>query len=107
MHLVERTFEHEVFNKAMNAARVSIEHVFGIVVGLWAYVDFLKKQNLRWTDPATAYLNAQFLTNCHTCMYGNQISDCFVVDPLTLHDCIHTFQKMPGGPGVQEDVENR
>ena len=28
----ERTFGHEVFNKAMNAARVSIEHIFGIVV---------------------------------------------------------------------------
>jgi len=103
----ERTLEHEIFNKAMNAARVSIEHVFGIVVSLWAYVDFSKKQNLSWTNPATAYLNAQFLTNCHNCMYGNQVSNCFQIDPPTLHEYIHTLREEPEGPDVNDDIENR
>ena len=100
---VERTFQHEIFNKAMNAARVSIEHVFGIVVRLWAYVDFSKKNILMWTRPATAYLNAQFLTNCHTCMYGNQVSDCFELDPPSLHDYIHTLHEVGGGPNLNEE----
>ena len=107
MSRYERTLQHEIYNKAMNAARVSIEHVFGIVVSLWAYVDFSKKQNLSWTNPATAYLNAQFLTNCHNCMYGNQVSNCFQIDPPTLHEYIHTFREEPEGPDVNDDIENR
>ncbi len=102
----ERTFQHEIFNKAMNAARVSIEHIFGIVVNLWAYVDFSKKQNLSWTNPATAYLNAQVLTDCHTCNYGNQVSDCFIIDPPTLHEYIHTPWEEPEESVFSDDVES-
>ena len=70
---------------------------------LWAYVDFSKKNTLMWTRPATAYLNAQFLTNCHTCMYRNQVSDCFELDPPSLHDYIHTLHEVGGGPNLNEE----
>ena len=70
----------------MNAARVSIEHIFGKVVTLWASVDYKKQQKLFGTSPGRAYLNAQFLTNCYTCMYGNQTSAQFGCTPPTLRE---------------------
>lgn len=101
MPRMERAWQHEIFNKAMNSARVSIEHIFGIVVRQWAYLDFHKKQNLNWTRPALSYLNAQFLTNCLTCMYeGNQVSEAFDMPPPTLMEYLYEFTEHPTAPHV-------
>jgi hypothetical protein len=83
---IERTWRQHLFNKAMNAARVSIEHIFGRVVTLWAHIDFRKQQKLFHTNPGRAYLNAQFLTNCYTCMYSNQTTMQFKQRPPTLQE---------------------
>ena len=79
-----------VFNKAMNAARVSIEHIFGRVLALWTFLDFHKTHSLfKNTFPAKAYLNGQFLTNCHNCFHYNQTSAQFGVRPPTLHEYLN------------------
>ena len=81
---VEADATEYVFNKLMNSARVSIEHVFGKVTQLWTFLDFKRTHKLHGTRPAQAYLNAQFLTNVHSCLYGNQVSQQFGIDPPTL-----------------------
>jgi hypothetical protein len=84
---VGRTHMQEAFNRAMNAARVSIEHVFGRVVSLWAFVDFAKQMKLRATR---SHLVSQgtVMTNCHACMYGNKVSKYFDVEPPDIYEYI-------------------
>ena len=70
----------------MNSARVSIENVFGFVISKSAWVDYYKNQKLLLQPVGKHYLNAQLLANCHTCMYGNQVSQRFRVCPPTLEE---------------------
>ena len=72
------------FNVRMNAARVSIENVFGCVVNLWTLLDFKRYFKIHQNSPARTYLNAQFLTNCHNCMRPNQVAQMFDCQPPTL-----------------------
>ena len=82
------------FNKRMNSVRVSVEHVFGRVVNNWKAFFMKPQQKLLLTKPGRSYLNAQFLTNCHTCMYGNQVSRQFDLDPPSLHEYLHNFREV-------------
>ena len=74
------------YNKLMNSARVSVEHVFGHVVSKSAWVDYYKNQKLLLQPVGKHYLNAQLLANCCTCLYGNQVSQGFDVRPPTLEE---------------------
>ena len=74
------------YNNIMNSARVSIENVFGFVISKSAWVDYYKNQKLLLQPVGKHYLNAQLLANCHTCMYGNQVSQRFRVCPPTLEE---------------------
>ena len=85
---VERTWREQILNQSMNSARVAVEHAFNRVIALWAFVDFAKQQKSLCTRPAMAYLNAQFLTNCNNCMYPNQVSQAFDIEPPTLREYI-------------------
>lgn len=82
--LVEITAQQRMFNLAMNSARVSVEHIFGRVTSLWAWLDFKRTHKLHYTSPARTYLNAQFLTNVHNIFYPNKTSLQFGVQPPTL-----------------------
>ena len=90
---VEITWEQLLLNRAMNSARVSIEHVFGTVTNTWCFVDFNKTHRLHGTQPARAYLNAQFLVNCRNCLRPNQISQRFDCEPPTLHEYLHDMHE--------------
>ena len=59
------------YNKLMNSARVSVEHVFGHVVSKSAWVDYYKNQKLLLQPVGKHYLNAQLLANCYMCLFGN------------------------------------
>ena len=93
---VEASDEELAWNEGMNAARVTEEWCFGRVAQLWQFIDFSKTHKLHSTSPARTYLNAQFLTNCHNCMYGgNQISQYFECPPPSLHDYLN-MDELPG-----------
>lgn len=87
------------FNVCMNAARVSIENVLGIVVNLWTMHDFTRYFKLHQTSPARTYLNAQFLTNCHNCIKPNQAAQMFGCRRPALRDysisAHHSFVFLP------------
>lgn len=77
----------------MNFARISIEHIFGLVVKYWAYVDFAKQQKLHIgrLGPHIMYLNAQFMLNCCICIYkegANQVIMRFDIRPLDIDEYI-------------------
>lgn len=71
--------KEDKFNKRMSKLRVSVEWSFGKVSKLFAFVDFEKNQRL-YMQPVAAYWQvAVLLTNCHSCLYGNQTSMYFQV----------------------------
>lgn len=62
------------FNKKLSSHRIAVEHSFGQIFRQWTSLSF--KQGLRIGNQAVAafFLVAVLLSNCHTCMNGNQTS---------------------------------
>ena len=89
-----RSARERRFNRKMNSVRVSVEHVFGRVLSLWKAFYMRPQQKLLLTKPGRCYLNAQFLPNCHTCMYGNQVSNQFECEPPSLQEYIHDYREV-------------
>lgn len=73
-------------NKEMSKLRVSVEWGFGKVVQLFPFVDFKKNLKLLNQQVPNYYKVSVILTNCHTCLYGSQVSSYFQCDPPELED---------------------
>ena len=73
-------------NERISSARVAVEHAFGHTQVHWTYTAFGK--DLRaGSSPVTAYFAAAILlTNCLTCLRGNQTSERYVVDSPSLEE---------------------
>ena len=71
------------FNSSMSALRISVEWLF---VKYFKFLDFKKKFKDRLSSVGKMYLVGAIIRNAHTCLYHNQTSDFFSVDPLTLQD---------------------
>ena len=70
------------FNRKMSPLRVPVEWSFGKVTTNFAFVDFKKNQKL-YLQPVESYWRvATLLSNCHSCLYGNQCSAFFLSLPL-------------------------
>ena len=67
------------YNHRMAAIREPVEWSFGKVAVLFAFVDFEKNQKLFLQPVASYWRIATLLTNCHSCLYGNQTSKYFLV----------------------------
>lgn len=80
------TEEQQIFNTRMSAVRQAVEWGFGHVIREFAFLDFKKNQKLYLQDIGAMYLTATILTNCHSCLYGNQTSKYFGTEPPTLQE---------------------
>ncbi|XP_037515308.2 uncharacterized protein LOC119391726 [Rhipicephalus sanguineus] len=79
------TPEQCAFNKAMSSVRQAVEWGFGKITGLFAVVDFKKKnQKIFRQNVARMYKASALLANCHTCLYGAQVSQYFDLQPPSL-----------------------
>ena len=75
------------FNRSIQAARISVENLFGLCASRWTANAF--KWNLRMGNMAVAnyWQVAVLLTNCCTCLQGsNQISSQFGVAPPSIDE---------------------
>ncbi|XP_065312485.1 uncharacterized protein [Dermacentor albipictus] len=81
---VSITPEQCAFNKAMSSVRQAVEWGFGKIAGLFAFVDFKKNQKLYRQNVPRIYKASALLANCHTCLYGAQVSHYFGLDPPDL-----------------------
>lgn len=69
----------------MSSVRQAVEWGFGKIVGLFAFVDFKKKnQKLYLQNLPRIYKASALLANCHTCLYGAQVSQYFGLEPPQL-----------------------
>ncbi|XP_064462205.1 uncharacterized protein LOC135372615 [Ornithodoros turicata] len=78
--------QQSAFNEAMSSVRQAVEWGFGKIAGLFAFVDFRENQKLHRQKVARMYKAGALLANCHTCLYGSQVSRYFGVDPPSLED---------------------
>lgn len=76
--------EQQTFNKRMSTVRQAVEWGFGKVSSTFAFVDFKKNQKILLQNVGGMYQAAVILTNCSACLYGNQTSLLFAVDPPSL-----------------------
>ncbi|XP_064485836.1 uncharacterized protein LOC135398351 [Ornithodoros turicata] len=65
------------FNKKMSTVRQAVEWGFGKTVREFAFVDFKKNQKLMLQNVGQLYRVATIFANCHTCLYGSQVTDFF------------------------------
>ena len=70
----------------MNRLRTSVEHGFAKLNSIFAFVDYSKNLKVFLQPVSKYYLVAALLTNAHTALYGNQISEFFGVKPPTLQE---------------------
>lgn len=80
------TQEQQEFNAAMSAVRQAVEWGFGKVISEFAFLDFKKNQKIFLQAVPRMYRVAVLLTNLQACMYGNQVSQYFGVNPPCLYD---------------------
>jgi hypothetical protein len=80
------TAEQTIFNKAMSNVREAVEWGFKDVIVQFAFVDFKKNMKLYLQPVGKYYLVAALLVNCRNCLYGNQISTYFEMEPPSLDE---------------------
>lgn len=78
------------YNSRMALVRISVEWAFGNVKKLFAFVDFKKNQKLHLMPVASYWQIAVLLTNCHSCLYGNETSQYFQVPTPTLNQYLYS-----------------
>lgn len=79
--LHELTRDQITENVVMSALRECVEWSYKDVKTLFAYVDYHKKLKLLSTDCVSLIMSALIMRNAHCCMYGNETSRCFELQP--------------------------
>ena len=80
------TPEMRAFNKSMSSTRVSVEWNFGEVVESFRFLDFKKNLKILLSSVGKMYIVCVILQNAITCLYGNQVSEYFDLDPPTVQE---------------------
>ena len=78
------TPEMQALNKSMSASRVSVEWNFGAVIGSLRVLDFNLKILLG--SVGKMHIVCVILQNAITCLYGNQVSEYYDLDPPTVQE---------------------
>ena len=76
----------QAYNKAMSNVRSSVEWLFGDIINYFKFMDFKKNLKIGMSCVGKIYVVCAFLRNALTCLYGNQTSQYFELDPPTLQD---------------------
>ena len=86
-------FQHEAYNQAMAAARISVEWEFGAILQNWAALDFKRQQQLLGNRKVgQMYIVAALLTNFINCLRPNMTSQYFKCKPPSLRDYIASLE---------------
>jgi hypothetical protein len=74
------------FNASMSAVRTSVEWIFGDIINYFKFLDFKKNLKIGLSSIGQMYVVCAILRNALTCLYHNQTSDFFDIEPPTLQD---------------------
>ena len=76
----------QAYNTAMSRVRMSVEWLFGDITSYFKFIDFKKDLKLYLSSVGKMYVVCAILRNALTCLYGNQTSSFFDLDPPTLQE---------------------
>lgn len=74
------------FNESMSSVRESVEWLFADIVNYFKFLDFKKNLKLQLSAVGKFYIVAAILRNALTCMYFNETSKFFGLEPPTLQE---------------------
>ena len=74
------------FNRSTSAVRVSVEWLFGDIINYFKLVDFKKNLKIGLSAVGKMYVVCAIIRNAMTCLYQNQTSYFFDLEPPTLHE---------------------
>ncbi|CAH3017456.1 unnamed protein product [Porites evermanni] len=72
------------YNEAMSALRISVEWLFGDVINSFKFLDYKKNLKIGLSSVGKMYVVCALLRNAITCLYGNNTSDYFGIEPPSL-----------------------
>lgn len=78
-YLGPTTEQQRAFNRWYSVLRVVVEWSLGKIVALWPIVNFKPKMKILLSRITPMVEAAAFFTNCHTLLYGSQVSQYFGV----------------------------
>ena len=78
------TPQMRAFNAAMSSVRISVEWLFGDILTYFRFIDFKKNLKIGMSAVGKQYIVCALLRNALTCLYGNNTSDYFQLDPPTI-----------------------
>ena len=74
------------YNKAMGEVRVTVEWLFGNIKNYFKFIDFKKETKLSLSPVGKVYAVCALFQNARTCLYGNQVSTFFGMEPISLQE---------------------
>ena len=74
------------FNQSMSSVRESVEWLFNDVTNYFKFLDFKKNLKIGLSSVGKMYVVSALLRNALTCLYGNQTSTVFQLEPPSLED---------------------
>ena len=80
------TPQMEAYNLSMSTVWASVEWLFGEIADSFKFLDFKKNLKIQLSSVGKLYVVSAILRNGLTCLYGNQVSTFFNLDPPRLHD---------------------
>ena len=75
-----------LYNKAMSEVRIAVEMLFGNISNYLKFIDFKRQMKVNLSPVGKMYVVCALLENAQTCLYGNQVSEMFGIDPPLLND---------------------
>ena len=70
----------------MSAVRSSVEWLFGDIISYFKSLDLKKNLKIGLSSVGKMYIVSALLQNALTCLYGNQTSSFFDLEPPTLEE---------------------
>ena len=78
---VDGTPQMRDFNSAMSRVRISVEWLFGDISTYFKFIDFKKNLKIGMSAVGKQYIVCALMRNALTCLYGNNTSEYFQLDP--------------------------
>ena len=75
------TPQMQAYNDAMSEVRVSVEWIFGDIINSFKFLDYKKNLKIELSSVGKMYVVCALLRNAVTCLYKNQTSLFFELDP--------------------------
>lgn len=84
--------EYEM-NKRLSSMRIAVENCFGLMQNLWTANAWNLRLKIGAQPVGAYYLTAVLLTNCWTCIKGNQVGGRFGISPPTLQEYLQPGER--------------